>query len=60
MFMDAQDLKDYFCEILKVYTNNFKFGPKFFVGHLETPGKVYESSKFQIFVSIKIRSSLNF
>ena len=35
-------------------------GPKFFVGHLETPGKVYESSKFQIFVSIKIRSSLNF
>ena len=35
-------------------------GPKFFVGHLGTPGKVYESSKFQIFVSIKIRSSLNF
>ena len=33
---------------------------KFFVGHLGTPGKVYESSKFQIFVSIKIRSSLNF
>ena len=26
-------------------------GPKFFVGHLGTPGKVYESSKFQIFVS---------
>ena len=35
-------------------------GPKFFVGHLGTPGKVYESSKFQKFVSIKIRSSLNF
>ena len=35
-------------------------GPKFFVGHLGTPGKVYESSKFQIFVSIKIRSSLSF
>ena len=35
-------------------------GPKFFVGHLGTPGKVYEWSKFQIFVSIKIRSSLNF
>jgi len=35
-------------------------GPKFFVGHLGTPGKVYEKSKFQIFVSIKIRSSLNF
>ena len=24
------------------------------MGHLGTPGKVYESSKFQIFVSIKI------
>ena len=35
-------------------------GPKFFVGHLGNPGKVYEWSKFQIFVSIKIRSSLNF
>ena len=35
-------------------------GPKFFVGHHVTPGKVYEWSKFQIFVSIKIRSSLNF
>ena len=35
-------------------------GPKFFVGHLGTPGKVYEWSKFQIFVSIKIRSPLNF
>ena len=31
-----------------------------FVGHLGTPGKVYEWSTFQIFVSIKIRSSLNF
>ena len=35
-------------------------GSKYFVGHLGTPGKVYESSKFQIFVSIKIRLSLNF
>ena len=35
-------------------------GPKFFVGHLGTPRKVYEKSKFQIFVSIKKRSSLNF
>ena len=35
-------------------------GPKFFVGHLGTPGKVYKWSKFQIFVSIKIGSSLNF
>ena len=34
--------------------------PKFFVGHHVTTGKVYEWSKFQIFVSIKIRSSLNF
>ena len=31
-----------------------------FCGTLGTPGKVYEWSKFQIFVSIKIRSSLNF
>ncbi len=30
-------------------------GPTFFVGHLGTPGKVYEKSKFQIFVSIKIQ-----
>ena len=30
-------------------------GPKFFVEHLGSPGKVYESLKFQIFVSIKIR-----
>ena len=35
-------------------------GPKFFVGHHVTTGKVYEWSKFQIFVSINIRSSLNF
>ena len=35
-------------------------GPKFLVGHHVTTGKVYESSKFQKFVSIKIRSSLNF
>ena len=35
-------------------------GPKFFVGHHVTTGKVYEWLKFQIFVSIKIRSSLNF
>ena len=35
-------------------------GPKFCVGHLGTPGKVYEWPTFQIFVSIKIRSSLNF
>ena len=35
-------------------------GPKFFVGHHVTTGKAYEWSKFQIFVSIKIRSSLNF
>ena len=33
-------------------------GPNFFVGHLGTPGKVYEKSKFPIFVSIKIRSFL--
>ena len=32
---------------------------QFFVGHHATTGKVYEWSKFQIFVSIKIRSSLN-
>ena len=35
-------------------------GPKFFVGQMGTPGKVYEWSKFQIIVSIKIWSSLNF
>ena len=34
--------------------------PKFVMGHHVTTGKVYEWSKFQIFVSIKIRYSLNF
>ena len=52
------------CLFVCLYPINFKtaepISPKFFVGHLGTPGKVYESSKFQIFVSIKIRSSLNF
>ena len=36
-------------------------GPKFFVGHHVTTGKgMIKWSKFQIFVSIKIRSSLYF
>ena len=52
------------CLSVCLYPINVKtaepIGPKFCVGHLGTPGKVYESSKFQIFVSIKIRSSLNF
>ena len=52
------------CLFVCLYPINVKtakpISPKFFVGHLGTPGKVYESSKFQIFVSIKIRSSLNF
>ena len=52
------------CLSVCLYPINVKtaepIGPNFFVGHLGTPGKVYESSKFQIFVSIKIRSSLNF
>ena len=52
------------CLFVCLYPINVKtaepIGPKFFVGHLGTQGKVYESSKFQIFVSIKIRSSLNF
>ena len=52
------------CLFVCLYPINVKtaepIGPKFFVGHLGTPGKVYEKSKFQIFVSIKIRSSLNF
>ena len=52
------------CLSVCLYPINVKtaepIGPKFFVGHLGTPGKVYESSKFQIFDSIKIRSSLNF
>ena len=49
------------CLFVCLYPINVKtaepIGPKFFVGHL---GTVYEWSKFQIFVSIKIRSSLNF
>ena len=52
------------CLSVCLYPINVKtaepIGPNFFVGHLGTPGQVYESSKFQIFVSIKIRSSLNF
>ena len=52
------------CLSVCLYPTNVKtaepIGPKFFVGHLGTPGMVYEKSKFQIFVSIKIRSSLNF
>ena len=52
------------CLSVCLYPINVKtaepIGPNFFVGHLGTPGKVYDSSKFQIFVSIKIRSSLNF
>ena len=52
------------CLFVCLYPINVKtaepIGPKFFVGHLGSPGKVYEWSKFQICVSIKIRSSLNF
>jgi len=52
------------CLFVCLYPINVKTaepsGPKFFVGHHVTTGKVYEWSKFQIFVSIKIRSSLNF
>jgi len=52
------------CLSLCLYPINVKtaepIGPKFFVGHLGTPWKVYEWSKFQIFVSIKIRSPLKF
>ena len=52
------------CLFVCLYPINVKtaepIGPKFFVGHLGPPGKGYESAKFQIFVSIKIRSSLNF
>ena len=52
------------CLLVCLYPINVKtaepIGSKFFVGHLGTPGKVYEWSKFQIFVSIKIRSPLNF
>ena len=50
------------CLFVCLYPINVKtaepIGPKFFVGHLGTPRKVYEWPKFQIFVSIKIRSSL--
>ena len=52
------------CLFVCLYPINVKtaepIGPKFFVRHLGTPGKVYEKSKFQIFVSIIIWSSLNF
>ena len=52
------------CLFVFLYPINVKtaepIGPKFFVGHHVTTGKVYEWSKFQIVVSIKIRSSLNF
>ena len=52
------------CLFVCLYPINVKtaepIGPKFFMGHHVTTGKVYEWSKFQIFVSIKIRSSLNF
>jgi len=52
------------CLSVCLYPINVKtaepIGPKFFVWHHVTTGKVYEWSKFQIFVSIKIRSSLNF
>ena len=52
------------CLSVCLYPINVKtaepIGPKFFVGHLGTPGKVYKWSKFQILVSIKIRSPLNF
>jgi len=52
------------CLFVCLYPINVKtaepIGAKFFVGQIGTPGKVYEWSKFQIFVSIKIRSSLNF
>ena len=52
------------CLFVCLYPINDKtaepIGPKFFVGPHGAPGKVYEWSKFQILVSIKIRSSLNF
>ena len=52
------------CLSVCLYPINVKtaepIGPKTFVGPHGAPGKVYEWSKFQIFVSIKIRSSLNF
>ena len=52
------------CLFVCLYPINVKtaepIGPKFFVRHHVTTGKVYKWSKFQIFVSIKIRSSLSF
>ena len=52
------------CLSVCLYPINVKtaepIGPNFFVGHHVNTGKVYEWSKFQIFVSIKIRSSSNF
>ena len=54
----------FWCLSVCLYPINVKtaepIGPKFFVGHLGAPGKAYEWLKFQIFVFIKIRSSLNF
>ena len=48
----------YVCLFVCLYPINVKtaepIGPKFFVGPHGAPGKVYEKSKFQIFVSIKI------
>ena len=45
------------CLFVCLYSINVKtaepIGPKFFVGHHVTTGKVYEWSKFQIFVFIK-------
>ena len=52
------------CLFVCLYPINVKtaelIGPKFFVGSRVTPGNVYEWSKFQIFLSIKIRFSSNF
>ena len=46
------------CLFVCLYPINVKtaepIGPKFFVGHLGTPGKVYESAKFQIFENPRI------
>ena len=47
------------CLFVCLYPINVKtaepISPKFFVGHLGTPGKVYKSSKFQFFKILKIR-----
>ena len=52
------------CLFVCLYPINVKTAepiwPNFFVGPHGAPGKVYEWLKFQLFVSIKIRSSLNF